>query len=67
MEEEIVKQLLDRYENAIATYSKFKDRIERHENELRASNQIIQSLKADKEFLKTQIDELRNKLNKLNK
>jgi hypothetical protein len=63
MEEEIVKQLLDRYENAIATYSRFKDRVERHENELRASNQIIQSLKADKEFLKAQIDELKNKLN----
>ena len=40
---------------------KYKDRIERHENELRAANQIIQSLKADKEFLKTQIDELKNK------
>ena len=64
METEIIKIILDKYEDAIATYTKFKERIERHENELRASNQIIQSLKADKEFLKAQIDELKSKLNK---
>lgn len=62
METEIIKIILDKYENAIATYT--KERIERHENELRASNQIIQSLKADKAFLKTQIDELKSKINK---
>jgi len=61
METEIIQIILDKYEKAISTYTKYKDRIERHENELRAANQIIQSLKADKEFLKTQIDELKNK------
>lgn len=62
METEIIQIILDKYEKAISTYTKYKDRIERHENELRAANQIIQSLKADKEFLKTQIDELKNKI-----
>jgi phage shock protein A len=62
METEIIEIILDKYEKAISTYTKYKDRIERHENELRAANQIIQSLKADKEFLKTQIDELKNKI-----
>ena len=64
METEIIKIILDKYEDAISTYTKFKERIERHENELRASNQIIQSLKADKEFLRAQIDELKSKINK---
>jgi phage shock protein A len=62
MDSEIIKIILDKYENAIATYIKYKERIERHENELRASNQIIQSLKADKAFLKTQIEELKQKI-----
>ena len=61
---EIIEVILDKYEKAISMYTKYKDRIERHENELRAANQIIQSLKADKEFLKTQIDELKSKTNK---
>ena len=64
METEIIQIILDKYEKAISTYTKYKDRIERHENELRAANQIIQSLKADKEFLKVQIDELKSKTNK---
>jgi len=63
MESEIIEVILDKYEKAIALYTKYKDRIERHENELRAANQIIQSLKADKEFLKAQIDELKSKTN----
>ena len=64
METEIIQIILDKYEKAISMYTKYKDRIERHENELRAANQIIQSLKADKEFLKVQIDELKSKTNK---
>mgnify|MGYP003659818799 CR=1 FL=1 len=62
MENEIIKQILDRYENAIATYVKHKDRIERHENELRASNMIIQSLKAEMEVLKCKLESIKTKI-----
>jgi len=59
-ENEIIKQILDKYENAIATYVKHKDRIERHENELRTANMIIQSLKAEIEVLKCKLETIKN-------
>ena len=65
MESEIIEVILDKYEKAIALYTKYKDRIERHENELRAANQIIQSLKTDKEFLKIQTEALKTQIDEL--
>lgn len=56
MEDDILKELFNRYEKSIETYIKYKDRIERHEKELRAANQIIQSLKAEIEMLKVKLE-----------
>ena len=56
MEDDILKELFNRYEKSIETYVRYKDRIERHEKELRAANQIIQSLKAEIEILKVKLE-----------
>lgn len=56
MENEIIKQILNKYEEAIATYVKYKERIQRHENELKQANRIIQSLKAEIEVLKCKLE-----------
>jgi len=66
MEDDIIKELFNRYEKSIEIYIRYKDRIERHEKELRAANQIIQSLKAEIAFKNAKIIELEDKL-KINK
>jgi DNA repair ATPase RecN len=56
MEKEIIEIILRKYEGAIATYVKYKERIQRHENELKKSNQQIQLLKAEIEVLKCKLE-----------
>lgn len=56
METEIINALLDRYQNAIEMYIKYKDRIERNENQLRQMNQTIQLQKGEIEVLKAKLN-----------
>jgi len=56
METQIIEIILAKYEEAIATYVKYKDRIQRHENELKKSNQQIQFLKAEIQVLKCKLE-----------
>lgn len=56
METQIVDLILKRYEDAIATYVKYKERIQRHENELKSANKQIQFLRAEIEVLKCKLE-----------
>lgn len=58
METQIITIILNKYEEAIATYVKYKERIQRHENELKQANRIIQSLKAEIEVLKCKLENI---------
>jgi cell division protein FtsB len=59
MKELIIKEILDRYEKAINELSYYKQRVERHEQQIRAANRENQQLKSDRYFLEAQIDELK--------
>ena len=56
METEIIDALLDRYQKAIEMYIKYKERIERHENQLREMNQTIQLQRGEIEVLKAKLN-----------
>ena len=59
MKEYIIKEILDRYEKAINELSCYKQRVERHEQQIRAANRENQQLKSDRHFLEAQLDELK--------
>ena len=59
METQIVDLILKRYEDAIATYVKYKERIQRHENELKSANKQIQFLRAEIEVLKCKLETIK--------
>lgn len=59
MKELIIKEILDRYEKAINELSYYKQRVERHEQQIRAANRENQQLKSDRHFLEAKIDELK--------
>lgn len=63
MKELIIKEILDRYEKAINELSYYKQRVERHEQQIRAANQENQQLKSDRHFLEAKIDELKKQSN----
>jgi hypothetical protein len=56
METEIIDALLDRYQKAIEMYIKYKERVERHEKQLREMNQTIQLQRGEIEVLKAKLN-----------
>lgn len=56
MDSNIIDALLSRYQDAIEKYIKYKDRIERQENQIRSMNQEIQLLKGDIEVYKAKLN-----------
>jgi len=58
MKEYIIKELLDRYEKAIESMLYYKERVNRHEHQLRKANQENQQLKSEIHFYKAKIEEL---------
>ena len=56
METEIINALLDRYQNAIEMYIKYKDRVERNEKKLREMNDTIQLQRGEIEILKAKLN-----------
>jgi|688.fasta_scaffold1642921_2 hypothetical protein len=63
MKEVIIKEILDRYEKAIDSLSYYKERVNRHEYQLRSINKENQQLKSEIHFYKAKVDELeKNKL-----
>ena len=63
MKEFIIKEILDRYEKAIQEVIYYKQRVERHEQQIRAANRENQQLKSDRHFLEAKIDELKKQSN----
>jgi cell division protein FtsB len=63
MKELIIKEILDRYEKAINELSYYKQRVERHEQQIRAANRENMQLKSDRHFLEAQLDELKKQSN----
>jgi len=61
MKEFIIKEILDRYEKAMQEVIYYKQRVERHEQQIRAANRENMHLKSDRHFLEAQLDELKNK------
>lgn len=56
METEIIDALLDRYQKAIEMYIKYKERVERHETQLRDMNKTIQLQRGEIEVLKAKLN-----------
>ena len=54
-------EILDRYEKATQELIYYKQRVERHEQQLRVSNRENQQLKVNIHLLEAQLDELKNK------
>jgi len=61
MQNEIIETILKRYEDAIATYVRYKERIQRHEYQLKEANQQIQLLKGEVQVLKCKLETNKNK------
>ena len=61
MKEYIIKEVLDRYEKAIECMLYYKERVNRHEHQLRKANQENQELKSEIHFYKAKIDEFTKK------
>ena len=61
MKELMIKEILDRYEKATQELIYYKQRVERHEQQLRVSNRENQQLKVNIHLLEAQLDELKNK------
>lgn len=54
-------EILDRYEKATQELIYYKQRVERHEQQLRVANRENQQLKVNIHLLEAQLDELKNK------
>jgi hypothetical protein len=60
MKEFLVNNILDRYEKAIESILYYKERVRRHEDQIRKFNQEIQDLKNEIWVYKAKIDQLEN-------
>jgi len=58
MKQKAIEIILDKYEKAIESSVYYKERVNRHEDQLRKFNKEIQQLKADIYFYKAKIEEL---------
>jgi hypothetical protein len=61
MRKNLMIEILDRYEKATQELIYYKQRVERHEQQLRVSNRENQQLKVNIHLLEAQLDELKNK------
>lgn len=60
MKEFLVNNILDRYEKSIQSILYYKDRVSRHEEQLRKINKQVQELKNEIWVYKAKIEELEN-------
>jgi phage shock protein A len=60
MKQFIITEILDRYQKAIQEATYYRQRIERHEQQVRAANRENQQLKVNINLLQEQLDELKN-------
>lgn len=60
MKEFLVNNILDRYEKAVQSISYYKDRVGRHEEQLRKINKEVLELKNEIWVYKAKIEELEN-------
>jgi uncharacterized protein YlxW (UPF0749 family) len=58
MKQRVIEVILDKYEKAIESSVYYKERVNRHEDQLRKFNKEIQQLKSEIYFYKAKIDEL---------
>ena len=58
MKQTTINNILDRYEKAIESMLYYKERVNRHEYQLRKANKENQELKSEIHFYKAKIDEL---------
>ena len=58
MKQTTINNILDRYEKAIESMLYYKERVNRHEHQLRKSNKENQELKSEIHFYKAKIDEI---------
>jgi phage shock protein A len=61
MKQTVINIILDKYEKAIEHAAYYRERVTRHENQLRDVNKEIQKLKTEIIFYKAKIDELEKK------
>jgi len=60
MKEMIIREILNRYEKALQEATYYRQRIERHEQQVRAANRENQQLKVNINLLQEQLDEFKN-------
>jgi hypothetical protein len=60
MKEFLVNNILDRYEKAIESNLYYKERVNRHEDQIRKFNKEIQDLKSEIWIYKAKLEELQN-------
>jgi phage shock protein A len=60
MKKNIMIEILDRYEKAMQEMVYYKQRVERHEQQLRVANRESQQLKVNIHLLEAKIEELKN-------
>ncbi len=58
MKEYLIKEILDRYEKALQEATYYKERINRHESQIRQANRESQQLRVEVHLLQAKIDEL---------
>lgn len=66
MRKNLVIEILDRYEKAMQELIYYKQRVERHEQQIRTVNRENQQLKANTHFLEAQLEKLKNTENETN-
>jgi hypothetical protein len=66
MRKNLVIEILDRYEKATQELIYYKQRVERHEQQIRTVNRENQQLKANTHFLEAQLEQLKNRENETN-
>ena len=66
MRKNLVIEILDRYEKAMQELIYYKQRVERHEQQIRTVNRENQQLKANTHFLEVQLEKLKNTENETN-
>jgi phage shock protein A len=59
MKQFIITEILDRYQKAIQEATYYRQRIERHEQQVRAANRENQQLKVNINLLQEQLDEFK--------
>jgi phage shock protein A len=66
MRKNLVIEILDRYEKATQELIYYKQRVERHEQQIRTVNRENQQLKANMHFLEAKLEQLKNTENETN-